>query len=190
MTLNTPNLIVISAPSGAGKTTICNKILKKHPNIFYSISYTTRKPRNGEVDKKDYFFIDKNEFKKKIEEKKWAEWALVYDNYYGTSIDYLNEKLSKKQIILIDIDIQGAKQIFKKYNNSTSIFIMPPSIETLKDRLINRKSDTIAEIEKRLSKAKKEIKHKSFYKHIIINYKLDDAIKEFEKILKTEKLIY
>ncbi len=179
-----PNLIVVSAPSGAGKTTICKAILKKYPNIFFSVSYTTREKRRNEIHGKDYFFINKCDFEKGLSENKWAEWAKVYDNYYGTSAKFLDKKLFDNKIVILDIDVQGAKQIFDKYNNTTSIFILPPSIEALEERLLKRQSDKIDDIKKRLNEAKKEMQNKHLYKYVIINDDLFDAISKFEEILR------
>ena len=177
-------LIIISAPSGAGKTTLSKKILKLFPHINYSISYTTRKPRESEQNGVDYFFIDTVSFEKKIKEKEWAEWAIVHQNYYGTSKTVLDKTLKKNKTILLDIDVKGAKQIFKKYPNCTSIFIEIPSIDVLKKRLTTRNTEDTKTIKKRLENAKEEIKHRHLYKHKIMNDKLKDAISEISNIVK------
>ena len=178
-------LFIISAPSGAGKTTICREALKRFKDITYSISYTTRKPRNGEQDGIDYYFITTEEFKKKIESNKWVEWAEVYGNFYGTSAEFLDTCLASGKHILLDIDIQGTIQIKKRYPDSVTIFIMPPSLETLRARLESRGTDTRQVIERRLEAAKKEMGKKELYRHIIINDQLSRAVSELIEIIES-----
>jgi len=178
-------LFIISGPSGAGKTTLCREALKRFKGITYSISYTTRKPRNGEQDGIDYHFITKKEFKRKIESNKWVEWAEVYGNFYGTSAEFLDTCLASGKHILLDIDIQGTIQIKKQYPDSVTIFIMPPSLETLRTRLESRGTDTRQVIEKRLETAKKEMEEKDFYHHVIINDQLSKAVSELIEIIES-----
>ena len=178
-------LFIISAPSGAGKTTLCREALKRFKDITYSISYTTRKPRNGEQDGIDYHFITTEEFKKKIESNKWVEWAEVYGNFYGTSAEFLDTCLSSGKRILLDIDIQGTIQIKKRYPDSVTIFIMPPSLETLRARLESRGSDTRQVIERRLEAAKKEMGEKDLYHHVIINDQLSRGVSELIEIIES-----
>jgi len=178
-------LFIISAPSGAGKTTLCTEVMKRFKDITYSISYTTRKPRNGERDGIDYYFITKEEFKRKIENNKWAEWAEVYGNFYGTSAEFLNTCLASGKRILLDIDVQGTMQIKKLYPDSITIFIMPPSLETLRARLEARDTDTRQVIERRLETAKKEMEKKDLYRHVIINDQLSRAVSELIKIIES-----
>jgi guanylate kinase len=174
---------VISAPSGAGKTTLCRRLLKTFPNLSYSISYTTRAPRQNEADGSDYFFISPKEFEKRIRTKRWAEWALVHGNYYGTSLDYLNEKRDQGQDILLDIDVQGATQIVSHYPEAVTIFIMPPSFEVLRERLEKRATESHDQIERRLENARKEMVSKDFYKHTIINDVLSVATQQLIAIV-------
>ena len=178
-------LFIISAPSGAGKTTLCREVLKRFKDITYSISYTTRKPRNGEQDGIDYHFITKEEFKRKIKNNKWAEWAEVYGNFYGTSTEFLDACLASGKHILLDIDVQGSMQIKKRYPDSITIFIMPPSSETLRARLESRGTDSRQVIERRLEIAKKEMKKKDLYRHVIINDQLSKAVSELIKIIES-----
>ncbi|RLC31683.1 MAG: guanylate kinase, partial [Deltaproteobacteria bacterium] len=119
------SIFIISAPSGAGKTTLCNALLNKFPDLHYSISHTTRKPRTGESDGVDYFFITSHEFKQNIENGTWAEWAQVHDHFYGTSAQFIDHHLSEGKDILLDIDVNGASQIMNRYPDSITIFIMP-----------------------------------------------------------------
>ena len=177
-------IFIISAPSGTGKTTLCSAVLKKFPQIEFSISYTTRKPRKGETHGKEYFFIPVNEFKNKIDKEQWAEWASVHGNYYGTLADTLNKIINTGKNIILDIDVKGAKQILKQYPESITIFIMPPDADELKKRLILRNTDDTDVINKRIQNAKKEILQKDLYKHIIINDKLSDAVKEMTGLFK------
>lgn len=171
-------LFILSAPSGAGKTTLCKRLMKRFDDIIYSISYTTRAPRKDEKNGFDYFFISKEEFEKKIREDKWAEWAEVHGNFYGTSAEYLYNSLLSGKDILLDIDVKGTMQILKRYPDSITIFIMPPSFEDLRIRMELRDSDNREVMEKRLKNAKKEMAQRRLYKHEIINDNLDKATKE------------
>ena len=172
------HLFIISAPSGAGKTTIAKAVLQKFRDMCYSISYTTRKPRAEERDGVDYHFVSKQDFKNGIKKARWAEWAEVYGNYYGTSAEFIEKKLSSGCDILLDIDVQGTLQILKHHPDSVTVFILPPSINALRKRLEMRGSDSQAVIEKRLINAKKEIAQKKMYLHIIVNDELSAAIDE------------
>ena len=129
------HIFVVSAPSGAGKTTLCRKILNKYKFLSYSISHTTRPPRKNEQEGLDYYFVSKKDFKEKIDQDNWLEWAKVHDNYYGTSKDFVTKHLDKGKSLLLDIDVQGARQIMKSGLNMVTIFIMPPSIEALSNAL-------------------------------------------------------
>ncbi len=178
-------LYIISAPSGAGKTTLCKAVLERFQDMHYSVSYTTRKPRKNERDGTDYYFIDKENFIKGIKAGKWAEWAEVYGSFYGTSARILNAKLASGHDILLDIDIQGTKQILALYPDSVTFFILPPSIDVLRRRLETRGSENKKVIEKRLIIAEKEIAEKEIYKHIIINDELTKAIVELTSMIET-----
>jgi guanylate kinase len=172
------HLFIISAPSGGGKTTLCREVRKHFPDMLYSVSYTTRKPRQGEQDGIDYHFIDKNEFKTRIDDGKWAEWALVYGNYYGTAADFIDEGLIAGQDILLDLDVQGARQLLKRYAECVAIFIRPPSLEALQRRLEARGSDSAETIAVRLRNAEKEIAQQDRYHHVIVNDQLPIATAE------------
>jgi guanylate kinase len=178
------HLFIISAPSGAGKTTLVKVILKQFTDMLYSISYTTRKPRVEERDGVDYHFVSKQDFENGIKEGRWAEWAKVYGNYYGTSAEFIEKSLSSGCDILLDIDVQGTLQILKHYPDSMTIFILPPSMNALRKRLEMRGSDSKAVIEKRLINAKQEIAQKKMYRHTIVNDKLPSAIEELSAIFK------
>ena len=178
------HLFIISAPSGAGKTTLVKAVLQQFKDMLYSISYTTRKPRAKERDGIDYHFISKQDFKKGIHKGRWAEWAEVYGNYYGTSVEFIEKSLSSGCDILLDIDVQGTLQILKHYPDSVTIFILPPSMNVLRKRLEMRGSDSQAVIEKRLLNARKEMTQKNMYRHIIVNDILPEAIEELSAIFK------
>lgn len=178
-------LFILSAPSGAGKSTLCRAVLDHFPDMLYSISYTTRQPRPGEQDGVHYYFIAKDEFKKGIGQGRWAEWAEVHDNYYGTSADLLDRGLNGGQDILLDIDVQGMGQILVRYPAGITIFIMPPSLEILRSRLEKRGTDSPEVIAVRLRNAQKEMAQKDRYRHVINNDRLAAATTEligiFEK---------
>lgn len=176
-------LFVVSAPSGSGKTTLCKALLKHYPDMVYSISTTTRKPRKGEADGVDYHFIGKEAFVEKLNSHCWAEWALVHDHYYGTSAVFLDEALAAGRNILLDIDVQGTRQIQERYPGAVSIFIMPPSLEVLRERLEKRGTDNRETIEKRMRNAVEEIAQKNIYRHVLVNDRLDDAIHDLISIV-------
>jgi guanylate kinase len=175
---------ILSAPSGAGKSTLCRAVLDHFPDMLYSISYTTRQPRGGEQDEVHYHFITKDEFKKGIERGRWAEWAKVHDNYYGTSADLLDRGLADGQHILLDIDVEGMHQILHRYPAAITIFIMPPSLEILRSRLETRGTDSPEVIAVRLKNAQKEMAQKDRYHHVIINNQLAAAIPELVDIIE------
>lgn len=180
-------LIVISGPSGSGKTTICNRLLKLLPNLEYSISYTTRAPRKGERDGKDYFFISKEEFQRRIKEGSFLEYAKVFDNFYGTGKDFVLEKLRQGKDVLLCIDVQGASQIKRNFPKAILIFLMPPSLKVLEERLKKRATDHPEEISKRLAKAKEEMKEAFNYEYIVINNKIQETLLDMQGIIQNEK---
>jgi guanylate kinase len=176
-------LFILSAPSGAGKTTLCRALMEHFKDIVYSVSYTTRNMRKGETDGVDYHFISKDEFVKKIGENKWAEWAEVHGNYYGTSAVLLNNSIASGRNVLLDIDVEGTRQILERYPDSIAIFIMPPSREVLRLRIESRGSDSSEVIEKRLKNAEKEIARRDMYRHVIVNDALSAAVTELVSIV-------
>lgn len=185
MTSSKGHLFIISAPSGAGKTTLCRAVRDEITELKYSVSHTTRLPRKGEIHGVDYFFIKKETFIEGIENGKWAEWAMVHDNYYGTSSRYLSKTLDAGDNILLDIDVQGAKQILKVFPAAITIFIMPPSLSVLKQRLEKRGTDSPEVIEKRLKNAVQEINSRDIYQYVVINDDLKQAIAEIKAIFNT-----
>lgn len=177
-----PKLIVISGPSGSGKTTVCDRLLEEMPDLLYSISFTTRAPRKGEKDGEDYFFVSKDEFEKRIQENKFLEYANVFDNYYGTDKEWV---LTKDKNVLLAIDVQGASQIKKNHKEAVLIFLMPPGMNDLEERLRSRATDNLREISKRLNKAKEEIAQVSNYDYIVVNDKVNLAVKKIKTIIET-----
>ncbi len=180
--------IVLSSPSGAGKTTITKKISQKYPNIKISISHTTRKPRPNEIDGVDYHFVSKNEFEKLIQENNFYEHAQIFDNYYGTSKKSVNKLHAENYDVIFDIDWQGTKQLSRyKELNLIKIFILPPDKNELKKRLINRNQDNNEIVEKRLKQYESDIMHWSDYDYVVINNDLESCFSQIEKIIESHK---
>ena len=182
-------LFILSAPSGAGKTTLCKAILKRFPELIYSISHTTRTPRKDEQNGVDYFFISKDEFEKNIHAGKWLEWANVHGNYYGTSLEFIERNLAEGRNILLDIDVAGTKQILSRLPQSITIFVLPPSISALRQRLETRGADSQETIAKRLKNAEDEIAQKNIYSHHIVNDSLAEAVDRLSDIISSHKII-
>jgi guanylate kinase len=182
------SLFIVSAPSGAGKTTLCRKLVSSLPNLQFSVSYTTRKPRRGEVNDRDYTFINRQDFRLMADKGEFIEWAEVHGALYGTSRKRLEELLDSGNDVILDIDTQGAMQIKERYKEGIYIFILPPSLETLKERLKNRMTDSKEEIGKRLGRAIAEIKTFDKYDYVIINDILEDALMEFEAVVISQRV--
>lgn len=180
-------LFIISAPSGAGKTTLCHAVLASLSQIVPSISYTTRAPREGEVTGKDYHFVSPQKFKAMIEEHAFAEWAIVHGHYYGTNKNLIEKSMQEGNDVLLSIDIQGADQLRKLYSDAVSVFINPPSLKELKNRLIDRKSDSQMTIQKRLEVAKKEIAAAPSYQFQVVNDDFEQALEELISIIKSQR---
>ncbi len=180
-------LFVVSAPSGAGKTSLCKAVTASLENLTHSVSYSTRKPRNGEIDGRDYYFVSQERFQEMIRAGDFAEWAEVHSNLYGTSRRVLDDVISKGVDVVLDIDTQGAKQIKKKFDTAVFIFIMPPSLDILEERLRNRKSDQEEEIRRRMSRAREEIKDYGMYDYIVVNRDFDRALAELHSIVVAER---
>jgi guanylate kinase len=180
-------LYVISAPSGAGKTTLCKEIIDIFPNLLHSVSYTTRPPRTGEVHGRDYFFVGKEEFSRMVEGGEFAEWAEVHGNLYGTSLATLKENRSRGIDLILDIDCQGARQLKERFEGGVFIFVLPPSIDELRRRLDNRSSDTEEVIERRIKNAAGEIREARWYDYIIVNDKFSEAVEQLQSVLIAEQ---
>jgi guanylate kinase len=182
---DTGHLFVISAPSGTGKTTLCRLLLDAFDTIGYSVSHTTRAPRPGEVDGRDYFFVSTEAFETMIRDNALIEWASVHGNYYGTSSAFVRQCLEKGRDILLDIDVQGAARIREQYPDAVTIFIMPPSMDALRERLNARATDSPAVIETRIRNAEEEIRQKDCYRHVIVNDDLDTAKHELFTLIRS-----
>ena len=182
------NFIIISAPSGSGKTTICKYLQKLDSSINFSVSCTTRQKRANELEGKDYFFITNEEFEKKINDAKFIEWEQIHgDFYYGTLKSSLEEAINEDKRILLELDVKGAMSVKKLYpNKSLSIFIEPPSVEVLKLRLEKRGTDNDERIIKRLERLESELSYKSNFDYHVINDDLDQAVNEIMNIIKNK----
>lgn len=178
-----PPIIVVSGASGSGKTTLCHEIASAF-DFYYSISHTTRPQREQEVDGRDYFFVDLARFQQMIQAGDFLEWARVYDNFYGTSRLILEGKLAKGQGVILDVDTQGAANIKKAVPGAFLVFIDTPDLNELNKRLQDRRTDSSAEIQKRMASAEREIAHKAEYSRVIVNDKLDRALLEFKQIVR------
>ena len=179
-------LFVLSAPSGAGKTTLCKEMLERFSQLSFSVSHTTRAPRKGEVHGRDYFFIDRQSFESGIERALWVEWALVHGNYYGTSRSFVNSTLEKGGSLILDIDVQGAKQTVAAFPGAVTVFIMAPDLVTLERRLRGRGTDSEEVIRQRLENAEQEIMQRDWYTHVIVNDDLAISIETLKAIFEGE----
>ncbi|AQM60508.1 MULTISPECIES: guanylate kinase [Clostridium] len=180
-------LLVVSGPSGAGKGTICKALLEKHKEIYLSVSATTRAPRKGEVDGVNYYFTTKEEFVKRVEEGDFLEHAEVYGNYYGTPKSSVEKMLEQGKDVILEIDIQGALKVKENCEEGIFIFILPPSMEELKQRIIKRGSETPESLMTRFKSAYKEINYISKYNYAVVNDEVDLAVKKLEAIITAEK---
>lgn len=181
-------LYVVSAPSGAGKTSLVRALLKADPELRLSVSYTTRAPRPGEIDGEHYHFVDSATFDRMIEQGAFVEYARVFDNAYGTAEATLREVLEGGQDLLLEIDWQGARQVRERLPEAVSIFIMPPSLQALEERLRGRGQDAEAVIARRMAQAKDELAHHDEYDYLIVNDDFDQALRDLKVVLTAERL--
>ena len=182
------NLFIISAPSGAGKSTLINALLKKHADMQLSISHTTRAPRPGESNGVQYHFTDVPSFKQLIEQQQFLEWAEVFGNFYGTSKSAISDQLARGIDVFLDIDWQGARQMKAQLPFISSIFILPPSVQALEQRLNQRGQDSAEVIAGRMAQARAEISHADEYDYWIVNDNLEQATAEFEAVILSHRL--
>jgi len=175
-------IFVITGPSGCGKTTLICKLLKKMKDVQFSVSHTTRKKRNSEREGRDYYFVSKPEFEELVKSEKFVEWAVIHGNYYGTSKKEI-EKKGGKGDLLLDVDVQGARQVKSKLKKAVFIFVLPPSFEELRRRVKERGEDSPEMIQKRLELARKDIRSYPMFDYIIVNDKLERAVEELEAII-------
>ena len=179
-------LIVLSGPSGVGKGTVAKKLVERNNNLSLSISCTTRAPRVGEINGKEYFFIDKSTFKEKIESDGFLEYSEHFDNFYGTPKDFVLEKL-KSGDVLLEIDVNGGLQVKESYKDAVLIMLTPPSIEEVKNRLIKRNTESMNKINGRMARIEYELSKEKLYDYSVVNDDLIVAIEEVEQIIKNEK---
>ena len=182
---NQKKLIILTGPSGVGKGTVVKEILGKDKNIWLSISATTRSPRLGEKNGENYFFISDDKFKDMIDKKEFLEWAQFAGNYYGTPLSTVNEKIEKGFIVLLEIEVEGAKQIKEKFPEALSIFLLPPSKKELEKRIRNRGTEKEDAINKRLSRANFEIAYSDKFDFVLTNHDVNETVKGVLKIIKS-----
>lgn len=175
----------MSGPSGVGKGTIREKLMENNDiNLFYSVSMTTRLPRPGETNGKEYYFVTREEFEENIKSGNLLEWAEFVGNCYGTPKDKVEEKRNEGKNVLLEIDVNGTTQVLDKVSDAISIFVTPPTLEELENRIRNRKTESDEVIKTRLERARKEIEFKKYYKYVVVNDNLEDAVKEIRDIIK------
>ena len=182
-----PRVFIVSGPSGVGKSSIIREVLRLRPNVRMTVSTTTRPPRPGEVDGQHYHFVDKAAFERRIADGGFLEWARSYDNYYGTGIHEIERIFGAGHDALLDIDTQGALQIQARFTGAVYIFIKPPDLKTLEQRLRGRNTESEDVLRKRLARAEQEIGHVDKYDHVLVNRVVDDAVREFLAIIDREK---
>lgn len=180
-------LLVVSGPSGVGKSSLCKHIISTVSDTMLSVSYTTRKPRPSEQEGVDYYFVEEKAFRDMIQRQEFAEWALVYGHLYGTPQKNLQEAMDQGTDVLLDIEAQGARQIMKRFHDAVYVFVVPPSLDTLHTRLIHRAGDSEEEVERRFQRAREEIRNYQSYHYLIRNDDFSRASRELEAILRAER---
>jgi guanylate kinase len=180
-------VIVVSAPSGGGKTSLCEEAVRRIPDLVHSVSFTTRPPRSHEVNGRDYYFVNEATFQRMVESGDFAEWASVHDHLYGTSKRLLEANMAAGKDVILDVDVQGAAQLRQQYPEGVFVFMLPPSWDMLEERLRARRSDASEEIERRLKKAREEIKCFNEYEYVIINDVLERAVGDLCAIIAGER---
>ncbi|WBW49260.1 guanylate kinase [Peptoniphilus equinus] len=181
-------LLVLSGPSGSGKGTVSEALMKRNDNISFSTSVTTRMPRPGEVNGENYFFTSIDEFETMVEQDELLEYAFVHTNYYGTPKKFVFDEIEKGEIVLLEIDVQGALQVKERYKEAVFIFLLPPTMAELKNRLILRDTETEEEINTRFKNAFKELDFVGEYDYFVVNNKVENAVHNIETIIEAEKL--
>lgn len=180
-------LLVLSGPSGCGKGTVLKELLSRDPNLFLSVSATTRNPRPGEKDGVHYFFLSKEEFETEISQDGMLEHACYCENYYGTPKKPVYERCENGQDVILEIEVQGAMQVLKRESQAISVFIMPPSVEELERRLTNRQTEDLQTVQRRLKTAKEEMKLATEYDYIVVNHVVEEAADDLAAIIRAEK---
>lgn len=179
-------VVVVSGPGGVGKNTLVSAVRRRMPAIQYSISVTTRPPRRGEVDSRDYFFVTPERFHQMVEKGELLEWANFAGHWYGTPARFVEQALASGQVILLDIDIQGARQLRGRLPDGVFVFLMPPSLQALRERLVRRGTDDLAAIERRMALALTEIQSVHDYDYVILNEGLEEATRQLEAVIRAE----
>lgn len=181
-------LLVLSGPSGCGKGTVSKALMNKRDDIVFSVSATTRKPRVGEINGESYFYLEEDKFKKMVENGEFLESAFVHTNYYGTPKQFVLDEIEKGEIVLLEIDVQGAMQIKKNYKEAVFIFLLPPTMDELKDRITKRGTETKEDIDRRFDNAFKELDFVGEYDFFVVNDKVENAVNDIEAIIAAERL--
>ncbi len=185
--MNSGLLVVVSGPAGVGKGTVVSLVRERNNDVVFSVSATSRKPRPGEIDGENYYFVSQKEFEKMVQEDKLLEWVEYCGNYYGTPRYYVEEQLSRGSVVILEIEVEGADRIKKKYPQCISVFITPPDLEELRNRITRRGTESPDIIEKRMSQAKKELEHISEYDYVIINHTVEESVDRFLSIMQEER---
>ncbi|WP_097018802.1 guanylate kinase [Orenia metallireducens] len=184
---NRGNLIILSGPSAVGKGTVLRALLEEYDEVCYSVSATTREPREGEIDGVHYFFMSQDEFRASIKNDEFIEWAKVHNNYYGTPRNYVEETLKSGKDVILEIDIQGARQVAESFSEGVFVFLAPPSMEELKSRIYKRGTETEDAIQTRMSNATKELEEIDRYDYLIINDEVENAVDKLKSIIIAER---
>jgi len=181
-------LFVVSGPSGAGKSTLCRRLLPLVPDLAYSVSFTTRPPRPGEEHGRDYFFVRQDRFREMIENRDFLEWAEVFGHLYGTGRKWVENRLAAGQDVLVDIDIAGARQIKGNFPSALFLFIVPPTFEELRSRLLLRRTETAEQMKERLNRARAEVEAREMYDFLIINHEIERAAADLAVVIRADRL--
>jgi len=185
--MNPGLLIVVSGPAGVGKGTVVSLVRERDRDVVFSVSATSRSPRPGEIDGVNYFFITREKFQEMIRDNEMLEWVEYCGNYYGTPRAYVEDELRKGKIVLLEIDVEGAMNIKRQYPQCVSVFIMPPTMEELRDRITKRGTETPEVIEARLKRAENEMQHSAEYDYIIVNQTVEEAANRFLEIIRQKR---
>lgn len=180
-------LLILSSPSGAGKTTLCGLLRQQFPRLRFSVSHTTRRPRPNELDGREYHFVQRAQFEAMVREDRFAEWAEVHGNLYGTSVEEIETARRSFDGVLFDVDYQGARQIKVRYPDAVGVFVLPPSLQELEHRLRRRASDDDETIRRRLANALGEIEHYGLFDYVVVNDELQEASAELQSIVRAER---
>ena len=179
--------MAISAPSGAGKTTLCKRLLQSSPSFIFSVSFTTRHPRKNEIEGVDYYFVSREEFQKMVDARKFVEWAEVHGQLYGTSANLLNKAIEAEKDVVLEVDVKGGTQIKKNYPQAVLVFLLPPSWQELEKRLKSRRTEDYERVKERIKQAKKEIDYAPYYDYSIINDDINRALDDLIAIIRAER---